>query len=178
MTFEEFKKVAKGMKSIWTQQAFLPDGEAVKIWHELLKDLPYEQVSMAVTRYASTSNWPPTPADIRKQVVVINDESTDWGVAWQAVVRAIGKYGTHRETEALESMDEMTRRAISRLGWRQICQSEQSELTAIRANFRMIYEQIQTHEREEAQLPQALKNKIAKLTGKQDESTMLSMQET
>lgn len=167
MLYDQFKVLVKGMKSIWTQGTFLPDRNAVAIWYELLKDIPYEHASVAVQRYASTNTWPPTPADIRKQVVDIQDDSTDWGAAWQTVIRAIGRYGMYGESEAIASMDDMTRKTIRRLGWKMICESEQKELTAIRANFRMIYEQMQRNEREQAQLPDTLKQKIEQIANEQ-----------
>ena len=40
MSFEEFKKLVKGMKAVYTSQSFLPDAESVKIWYQLLKDIP------------------------------------------------------------------------------------------------------------------------------------------
>ena len=64
------------------------------------------------------------------------------------------------EAEALESMDELTRQTVNRIGWQNICQSELDEQTAIRANFRMMYEQSQGKERENAQLPAELKQRI------------------
>lgn len=167
MTFEEFKTLAKAMKSIWTRTEFLPDKYALKIWYELLKDLPYEQVNIAIQKHAHTNKWPPTPADIREHVVIMQDESTDWGQAWKQLTMAIGRFGTYREGEALESMDELTRETTKRLGWKMICQSEQTELTAIRANFRKIYEQIQSEERDRAKLPQSLQQSIARLTGRE-----------
>lgn len=176
MQFDEFKKLAKGMKSIWTKKDFLPDKYALEIWYGLLKDLPYEQASLAVTRYAATSNWPPTPADIRRQVVMINDESTDWGEAWGTVLRAIGRFGMYREAEAMDSLDELTRDTIRRLGWKQICTSDQDELTAIRANFRMIYEQSQDKAKETAQLPDSVKKAIARIgKGGESEKPMLDV---
>ena len=167
MTFEEFKTLAKAMKSIWTRPEFLPDKYALKIWYELLKDLPYEQVNIAIQKHAHTNKWPPTPADIREHVVTMQDESTDWGQAWKQLTRAIGRFGTYREGEALESMDELTRETTKRLGWKMICQSEQTELTAIRANFRKIYEQMQQEERDKARLPQSLQQSIARITGRE-----------
>ena len=167
MNYDEFKRLAKGMKSIWTHPTFLPDKDALDIWYKLLKDLPYEQASMAIARYASTHSFEPKPADIRKQIVTINDDSEDWGKAWQTVVRYIGKYGMYGEETAIDNMDELTGMVIKRLGWKMICRSEQSELMAIRANFRMLYEQMQEEQREAAQISPGLKNAIERITGKE-----------
>ena len=39
---------------------------------------------------------------------------------------------------ALASMDEVTAETVRRIGWQQICESE--NVDALRANFRMVYE--------------------------------------
>ena len=82
------------------------------------------------------------------------------GEAWQEVLNAIRKYGSYQEKEALESMDETTRRVVNRLGFRNICTSE--EIQVDRANFRMIYEQEVQREKQDAQIPPKLKELITK----------------
>ena len=160
MKYEEFVKLAKGMKSIWTKQDFIPDKDSAMMWYSLLKDLPYEHASVAIQRYAMTNKFPPTPADIREQIVTIGDDSIDWGEAWGNVLKAVSRYGYANEAEALDSMDDLTRRAVKSLGWKNICQTEIDEQMALRANFRMIYEQSKDKERTEAKLPVDLKQRI------------------
>ena len=58
----------------------------------------------------------------------------------------------------MESFDPITRQCVERLGFKQICMSE--NISADRANFRMIYEQLAERRRQEAQMPEALKNLI------------------
>lgn len=165
MKYDEFVTLVKVMKSIWTKPDFLPDKESVNVWYALLKDLPYEQVKMAVQKYAITNKWSPTVADIREQVVGINDTSTDWGDAWGNVLKAVSRFGYMNEAEALDSMDELTRRCVKSLGWQTICQSELDEQTAIRANFRMMYESAQGRARDDAKLPTELKTAIENQQG-------------
>lgn len=165
MNREQFVALATEIKSLYPKERMLENKIAMNTWYELLQDLSYEQARAALHRYASTSKWPPTIADIRHQVVEIQDESSNWGEAWKSVLKAVGRFGYMREREALDSMDELTRETVRRLGWKMICQSEQTELTAIRANFRMIYEQDQSEARERAMLPTGLQQKINQLTG-------------
>ena len=54
-------------------------------------------------------------------------------------MRAVSRFGMYNQAEALESLDELTRKCTKRLGFGNICTSE--NITADRANFRMIYEQ-------------------------------------
>ena len=165
MNKEQFAVVAAEIRSLWPKERMLDNKIAMSTWYELLQDLSYEQARAAVHRHASTSKWPPTIADIRHQSVAMQDESTDWGKAWGSVVKAIGRFGYTREAEALDSLDELTRDTVSKLGWMQICQSDQQDLMSIRANFRMLYEQGRTAAREQAMLPQGLQQRIKVITG-------------
>lgn len=163
MKYDELIKLVKGMKSIWTKDDFLPDEYAVRMWYKLLQDIPYEQCNIAIQKLALTSKWPPTVAEVREAAVDIQAEQTDWSDGWNEVLKAIGRFGMYREEEALASMSGMTREAVRRLGWKQLCQSEMDELTAIRANFRMIFEQKSTKEKEQAMLPDYLKAAIDRI---------------
>ena len=165
MNYDDFKILVKGMKSIWTKADFLPDGESIDMWYKLLKDLPYEYCSVAIERYAVLHKFPPTIAEIREQVVLIQADNSDWSEGWKEVMKAVGRFGQYQQEEALASMSGITAEAVRRLGWRQICQSETDELMSIRANFRMIYEQAKTAEKENAALPIGLKEKIAQIGG-------------
>ena len=129
------------MKAVYTQPSFLPDADAFNIWFTLLQDLEYMVAQAAVQKYMLTQKFPPTIADIREYATnVKTGEKPLWSDGWDEVLRAIRKYGSYQEVEALESMSEITRTAVRRLGFQNICMSE--NITADRANFRMIYEQI------------------------------------
>ena len=161
MNFEEFKTLAKGMKSVWTQENFLQDKYSMNVWFGLLHEIPYETANAAVQIHMRTSKWPPTPADIIGVVAKGQTQIGDWSEGWEQVIKAIGRYGYTNEAEALKSMDETTQRAVKRLGWKQICQSDQDELMSIRANFRQIYGQIKDHAEEQARIPVELSKAIS-----------------
>ena len=71
-------------------------------------------------------------------------------------MRAIRRYGYMQEPEALGILDEITRKCVKRIGYQNICMSE--NITADRANFRMIYEQEENRVRQNNQLPAMLRN--------------------
>ena len=62
-----------------------------------------------------------------------------------------------------DSMDEITRKTVKRLGWKELCESENQMQD--RANFRMIYEQEAQDRNEVAALPAELRSEIQKLRG-------------
>lgn len=164
MTFEEWKTLAKGMRALYTQQNFLPDGESVRTWYMMVRDLPYEAANAAIQKYAATNRFPPTVADIRAQAAEITSgRQSGWGEGWEKTMKAIRKYGYTNPEGALASLDETTRKTVERLGWMELCISENA--MADRANFRVIYEQEQVRAKENAALPAGLKTQIAGLQG-------------
>lgn len=155
MSKDEFKVLCKGMKAVYTQPSFIPDADAFNVWYSLLKDLDYIVAQAAVQKYMLTNKFAPTIADIRELAAnVKTGDKPLWSDGWEEVLRAISKYGSYRETEALQSMTETTRTAVKRLGFKNLCMSE--NIMADRANFRMIFEQIAEREHTAKQIPMTL----------------------
>lgn len=161
MTFDEFKILVKGMKAVYTSPNFLPDADSVKIWYRLLGDMPYELANIAIQRHMATNKFPPTVAEIRQAAVQTVDTPQNWADGWEQFRRAVGKYGYYQQDAALASMDETTRKVVKRLGWKQLCESENQMQD--RANFRIIYEQEANRRREMAVLPVELRGAIERL---------------
>ncbi len=172
MTREEFKVLCKGMKAVYTQPTFLPDADAFNIWYSLLQDIDYMVAQAAIQKYMLTNKFPPTIADIREYATTIRaGEKPLWSDGWEEVLKAIKEFGSYRESEALESMSEITRMSVQRLGFRNLCMSE--NIMADRANFRMIYEQIAEREHTSKQIPVKLSNLIEDIQKKGFESRNL-----
>ena len=139
-------------------------GETVELWHAMLSDVTLELARPALFRLIATSKFPPSIAEMRKSVADIKYEALpDAGEAWGEVNRAIRKYGYYQQEKALESMSETTRMIVRRMGWRDLCTSQND--MADRAHFLKIYEAMCKTTGEQRQLPDALKEKIA-LIGK------------
>ena len=155
MTRDEFKILAKAIKAAYPNQNILPDSESMSIWYELLKDLDYMVAQAAVQKHMVSSKFPPTIADIReKSAGLAKGYIPTWSEGWGQVVKAISRYGLYDRKGALESMDDITRTAVERMGFEELCRSENQSVD--RANFRMIYEQIVEREQEVRKLPEHL----------------------
>lgn len=162
MTFQEFNILVKGMKSAYTTPNFLPDADSIKIWYQLLQDIDYQIANVAIQKYILTNKFPPTIADIREgAAAAVIGEKKLWSDGWEEVLTAIRRYGSYRETEALDSMSETTRQAVNRLGYKNLCMSE--NISVERANFRMIYEQLEDRKYKESQIPARLANTISEM---------------
>ena len=64
----------------------------------------------------------------------------------------------------MESMSEITKQCVKRLGYQNLCRSESIEVD--RANFRMIFDQVANREHEKAKLPQGMQQLIASIQSK------------
>lgn len=159
----EFAKFAMALKTFYAKETtLLPNDQALDLWYGQLKDLPYEVAEAVLQRWVATNKWSPSIADIREAAASITlGDAPDWGDAWESVMMAIRRFGMYQEAEALASLDEMTRTAVKRLGFRNICVSD--NITADRANFRTIYEQLAERKKRERQMPVPLQELISKL---------------
>ena len=135
----------------------------VSLWHELLGDLNLDFALAAVKKLILESPFPPTIADIRKQVVEITQglNDVDAATAWGEVVRALNHYGYYRPEEALASMSPRTAKIVRLMGWQNICMSE--DLAVIRGQFIKMYEIYTQREKQEALLPPNLKQTILQI---------------
>ena len=164
MDRKEFGLFASALRTYYPRESLLPNQQAAELWFRQLQDIPYPVAEAALNTWVATNKWSPSIADIREAAASVqHGDVPDWGDAWEVVLRCISKYGSYRESEALASMDEMTRTAVKRIGFRNICMSE--NITADRANFRMIYEQLSERKKKDQQLSLPLKELIQGIQG-------------
>lgn len=173
MTQEEFAIFAMALKTYYPRENLLPNNQAMDLWFRQLQDIPYKVAEVGLNKWVSLNKWSPSIADIREMAsTVAHGELPNWGDAWQEVLRAISQYGSYRPVEAMDSLSPLTKKAIKRIGFVNLCMSE--NISADRANFRMIYEQLADREKKEAQLSAPLKTLIAQM---QSESKLLEAKE-
>jgi len=162
MTKKEFSLFVMALKTYYPRENFLPNEQAMELWYIQLKDISYQVAELVLNKWVSTNKWPPAISDIRELAMELKGiELPDWGRAWETVLKAIRRYGMYQENEALESMDEVTRQTVQRLGFTNICLSE--SIDHDRANFRMIYEQLANRQKKENQLSLELREKISNI---------------
>lgn len=142
MNRKEFAIFASALKALYpNNDKLLPNDAARNLWYDMLSDIPFPVADAGLRKWAATEKWPPTIAEIRGFCVsAVAGELPDWGSAWRETTDAIGRYGYQGEDAAMAALSPMTREAVKRLGWRQLCISENQE--ADRANFRMVYESL------------------------------------
>lgn len=162
MTGTEFGLFASALRTYFPREKILPNKAAMELWFRELKDLPYAVAEAALRKWVASNRWSPSIADIREMAnKVINGEPGDWGDGWKQVTDAIRRHGYYGEEAALESMDNLTRETVRRLGWKSLCLSD--NVMTDRANFRMIYDQLQQRSQTDQMIPPDVKKLIGRL---------------
>lgn len=155
MDKKEFAIFASALRTYYPKEGLLPNNEAMELWFRQLQDIPYKVAEIALNKWVATNKWSPTIADIREATAEITGGGiADWGKGWEQVLKAIRQFGMYRAGEAMASFDDLTRATVERLGFRDICLSE--NISADRANFRMVYEQLAERKKKEAQIPPSI----------------------
>lgn len=159
MTRDEFKSFAMALKTYYPREQLLPNLQAMELWYQELSDIPNDVAIAALRKYVSTNKFSPTIADIREMAAtVMYGEKPQWADGWNQLEKAIRKYGSYNVHAAMESMDDITRETVKRLGYRNLCLS--TNQMADRANFRTVFEQLVDRRQKEQQMPFSLSQLI------------------
>ena len=156
MTKQEFATLVVAMQAMHGED-FIGTEQALDVWYALLHDLDYQILSKALQQYMLTNKFKPTVAELREiYAELVSPTISDWSEDWEKVSRTIGHYGMYQEEAAMESFDEVTKEVVKRLGFQNICLSE--NIVADRARFVEIYQDIQRRKRTEVNVGSALPN--------------------
>ena len=159
MTKQEFAKIAMALQTFYPRENMFKTDQETELWYDMLEDIPYDVAQIGIKKWVATNKWPPSIAEIRSMAQTVTfGETKDWGKAWEEVINSIGAYGIYHVKEALEMFDDLTREAVERVGYRNICMSE--NIMTERANFRMIYEQLAERKTKNDQLSPKLRELI------------------
>lgn len=169
MTTQEFAKIAMAIKSFYQDPKFLATKYEFDLWFRQLEDLDYNVAESAVNAWVSANRYKPTIADIRQQASeIMAGIIPDWGEGWEQVMKAIRRYGLYNPEAAYEMMDEVTRSACRRVGFKEICTNE--NITASRAAFRDIYIEEAARAKKRNLISPDLRNQISTIRQKCIES--------
>lgn len=132
MTEQEFDLIRMAIKSAYPTANVMPDVYSIRLWYRMLGDLPYKVCETALFELFSTHTFPPSISEIRGKCAEYTAlPAVDEGTAWGEVKNAISRYGIYRTEEALQSMSPAVRKAVERIGFRDICLDE-NEMANVR----------------------------------------------
>lgn len=158
MNASELKVLLTAIRSAYPRYNLFIDKNSVKVWNKLLEKYDYQTCSDALEQHILTNSYPPSIADIVRNASQGVGLKT-WSEAWNDVLKSIRHYGSSRESEALKSLDAVTRETAKSIGYRDICMSENIDI--IRGQFRSAYEQIQQRQSLNDRLPKELQGRIS-----------------
>ena len=166
MTKAEFGTFTAALKTYYPREKdLLPNDAAMQLWYKQLHDIPFPVAEAALDKWVALNKYSPSIAEFREvSATVVHAEAADWGEAWGAVLDAIRRHGLYGQRQAMESLDELTRRAVQAVGWRELCLSD--NVSVERANFRSIYQDMVTREKAQQQMGEALQQRIALMQGR------------
>lgn len=163
MEKNEFAKIVMALRTYYPRENLLPNEQAVTLWYEQMQDLDYASASTALKKWVATNKWSPSIAELREHtMLMVKGEVKDWSEAWEDVRNAVRQYGWYNADDAVNSFDELTKKAVKQIGFTEICTSENQ--AAIRANFRDIYNILAERKKKERQLPDSIRKEIEKIT--------------
>ncbi len=114
----------------------------IRVWCQMLSDLPLDAVQHGIAQFLATDGEWPTIAKIRKAAMeYIRGRLLDPYEAFGRIVECVRKYGYMGSINAKADLDDLTWRAIKRIGgWRAICDSPSDRRESLRAQFRDAYQ--------------------------------------
>ena len=140
---------------------------AVNAWHEVLSDMDYKQISLALKIYArtNTSGFAPTPGQLIECISIDRHHSPE--EAWAMVSKALtnGIYGWREEYDKLPAM---VQRAVGRAEnlreWAQL--PSETVQSVIHSNFLRAYKAQSESDMQLKKLPAKIRGLIEEITKK------------
>jgi len=132
--------------------------ETVRVWADLLADIPAEVGYAAVRRVLATQEgaWLPAVGAIRRAALALSTPPVPTAEqAWGQVTAAVRDWGYYAPAEALAALDPPVRAVAQALGWDAICQGDPD---VVRGQFTRLYAAAVAREAEAAALPAALQD--------------------
>lgn len=158
MTAKEFGFLADAIKTYFPRDNVLPTENAMRLWYEELKDIPYQLAHLALQKYVCTNKFAPTIADIREQVAELNNQNEEelnetaaWSIAWKAICNS----GYHAEEEfaKLPPVIQRTVHSPAQLReWALLKNIDGKTITVLQSDFQRAFRVEQQRERERSKL--------------------------
>ncbi|MCR5034402.1 MAG: hypothetical protein K6B42_03160 [Clostridia bacterium] len=162
MRYDEFTRIIKGLKSVYTKPDYIPDRDAINMWYELLKDIEYNELSLATKVYMQTKAFPPTPADLRKIVVSLRSDNAETDVELWAKIAKAARNSTYGSVEEFEKLPPVCKAFIgSAASLKELGLLDKSTLeTVVKGQFMRVAPQIRERKNEVMGLSAEIRQEI------------------
>lgn len=125
MTKEDF---LKGMTILTSAYAKDFTQEQMEVWYSMLGKYTSEEFSSAIQELIKTEKYFPSIAHITEQIA--KAKLADIPTAeeeWDEVIYAVHRFGSYRETEAMDSLKPYTKKIAGYIGYQRICMASPEE---------------------------------------------------
>jgi hypothetical protein len=112
------------------------DKASMQVWFQLLYDIPDKDFETTVLFIARNHEKPPLPATIRKVAMNGALGGISAEEAWHHVMLALRSCGM---TQPPKFNDSIIQKALSAIGWQELCATAPGNLNSIRAHFYRTY---------------------------------------
>lgn len=139
MTKLEARELVLLLAYAFARHGKAPSDYTLKAYALGIEDLDHAQTERAIRDLVLSAKFMPAIAEIRERVVAIKLGPQRTGVeAWGDLLRAVGRFGRDREPEArawLRARDPLAEEALTAIGWRPLCNTDEAEHAPARAKF-------------------------------------------
>lgn len=165
MTRDETIKILMVIQAAYPNYKPQDKTVAANVWSEMLADIPYEQVSMAVKAYIQSDNngFAPSIGEVREKVknIFAEEDELNETAAWSLVLKAIRR-STYYSDEEFAKLPPVVQRAVASprqlREWATLEDVDGKTITVIQSNFQRTFRAEQKREREQNKLsPDVLK---------------------
>lgn len=165
MTRDETIKILMVVQAAYPNYKPRDKTVAVNVWSEMLADIPYEQVSMAVKAYIQSdkNGFAPSIGEVREKVknIFAEEDELNETAAWSLVLKAIRR-STYYSDEEFAKLPPVVQRAVASprqlREWATLEDVDGKTITVIQSNFQRTFRAEQQKERERNKLsPDVLK---------------------
>ena len=131
--------------------------DRLKLYVEMLKDIPPELLAVAVTYCINKCTFLPSIAELRKAAEkgssTAQNKYDTAASAWGRVQKAIASVGYTGRPDF--SDDPVLAQVVKQFGWLEICKTPADDTAILRAQFRKAYEQTQERMKDRDKFQQA-----------------------
>ena len=130
----------------------------IQLWFISLQEISLKDSIVILQKHICSENGMYCPTlhhFLKYNNILKNGNLKTSGEAWEEALNNIKAYGYYAQKEGLDALDEITRKAVKAIGYREMCLSENIDL--LRAHFNKYYETFVNRENEYNTMPETLK---------------------
>jgi len=119
----------------------------IKVWTKDFKETNKELFLQAINNIRSKNKFFPSIADIKEEIAKMQVSNIpDGEEEWQEVLKAVRRYGSYGQEDALGSLKPYTAKIVGYIGYQKICMSTPDEQTWNKKEFIAEYNSLKDKE--------------------------------